>query len=73
MTALVINSLNFSTSLFEKIWAGLTKTIQGIMVGWMISRQYHVNKVIATQLWNSGEYRKQDYSYYTLLAELNQK
>ena len=43
------------------------------MVGWMISRQYHVNKVIATQLWNSGEYRKQDYSYYTLLAELNQK
>ena len=75
MTALVLNSLNFSTNLFEKIfdkiWVTLTKTLQGMMIGVMVARQTQANQYIAQQMIKYGEYRQDD--YYHLLHELNRK
>ncbi len=66
MTTLV---LNYSTSLLEVIFNGFKKTLQGFMVGWMISRQSSANVTIAEQMIRAGEYRDEDYHW--LLADLN--
>ena len=71
MTALVLNSLSYSTNLLEYIGNTIKKTLQGIMVGWMIARQAHVNSVIASHLIKTAEYK--DTNYQSLLAELNYK
>ena len=73
MTAI---ALNYSKSLIEGFLAvlkivlnGAKKTLQGIMVGWMIARQTQANTHVAQQLINAGEYRQSD--YWTLLNDLN--
>jgi hypothetical protein len=68
MTAL---ALNYSQSLFNGLWRVLKKSIQGIMIGYMIARQTQANHHVAQLLINSGEYRQQD--YYNLVHQLNQK
>ena len=73
MTALALQSLSFSTKVLEKVGTILKKTLQGIMIGWIIARQTQANRYVAQQLIQSGEYNKGEYNYYTLLAELNQK
>ena len=77
MTAI---ALNYSKSLIEGFLAvlkivlnGAKKTLQGIMVGWMIARQTQANTHIARMLIESGEYKSGDHNYYTLLADLNRK
>jgi len=50
MTTLALQSLNFSTSLLEKIGRGFKKTFKGIMIGYMLARQSQANEYIARQL-----------------------
>jgi len=73
MTTLALQSLNFSTKVLEKVGVILKKTLQGIMVGWMISRQTQANRHLALLLIQSGEYQKGEHNYYSLLSDLNQK
>ena len=68
MTTLV---LNYSTSLLERFWSGLKRTLQGVMIGYMISRQTQANYHVAQILINAGEYRQDE--YYNLVHQLNQK
>lgn len=75
MTALV---LNYSTSLLDgflsiskTVYNVLKKLLQGIMIGWMVSRQTGANQYVAQQLIKYGEYRQED--YHNLLHELNRK
>ena len=68
MTAL---ALNYSQSLFNGVWRAFKKTIQGIMIGYMVARQTQANQHVAQILINAGEYRQED--YYTLVHQLNQK
>ena len=64
-------AINYSRSLLSILWNGLKKTLQGIMIGWMIARQTQANQHVAKQLIQHGEYRQDD--YYTLVAKLNQE
>jgi len=66
MTTMV---LNYSQSLLEGLWSGLKKTLQGVMIGYMIARQTEANRLVAQQLVNAGEYRQSD--YWSLLNDLN--
>ena len=66
MTTLV---LNYSQSLLERFFSGLKKTLQGVMIGWMIARQSAANASIAETMIRAGEYRDEDYHW--LLADLN--
>ena len=68
MTTLV---LNYSTSLLERFLSGLKRTLQGVMIGYMISRQTQANYHVAQMLINAGEYRQDE--YYSLVHQLNQK
>ncbi len=70
MTTLVIN---YSQSLLEGFWSGLKSTFKAVMIGWMVARQTQANRHLADILIKSGEYRKGEHNYYSLLAELNQK
>ena len=67
MTTIV---LNYSQSLLEGFWNVLKKTLQGIMIGYMVARQTEANRLVAQQLINSGEYRQHD--YWVLLSDLNE-
>ena len=73
MTTLALQSLNFSTKVLEKVGTILKKTLQGILIGWMIARQTQANQYLAKILIQSGEYQKGEHDYYSLLSELNQK
>ena len=73
MTAIALQSLNFSTRVLEKTGKILKKILQGIMIGWLVGRQTQANRHLADLLIRSGEYRKGEHNYYTLLADLNQK
>lgn len=68
MTAL---ALNYSQSLLNGIWSVLKKTLQGIMIGYMVGRQTQANQKVAQFLIDCGEYRQSE--YYVLLADLNHK
>lgn len=68
MTTMV---LNYSQSLLEGLWSGLKKTLQGIMIGYLIARQTEANRLVAQQLVNAGEYRQSD--YWSLLNDLNSR
>jgi hypothetical protein len=63
--------LNYSQSLLEGLWSGLKKTLQGIMIGYLIARQTEANRLVAQQLVNAGEYRQSD--YWSLLNDLNSR
>jgi hypothetical protein len=43
------------------------------MVGWMIARQSQANIHVAKYLIKSGEYKKGEHNYHSLLYYLNQK
>ena len=69
-------ALSYSKSLLEGLYGilkivgrGAKKTLQGIMIGYMIARQTEANRLVAQQLINAGEYRQSD--YWTLLNDLN--
>lgn len=64
-------ALNYSTKILEGSWKVVKKTLQGIMIGIMISRQTEANRLVAQQLIDAGEYRQHD--YWTLLNDLNAK
>ena len=62
-------ALSYSTKILEGSWKVVKKTLQGIMIGYMIARQSEANKTVAQQMINAGEYRQDD--YWTLLNDLN--
>lgn len=64
-------ALNYSQNLLEGFFRVLKKTLQGIMVGYMVARQTEANKVVAQQMINAGEYRQDE--FYALLSDLNTK
>ena len=64
-------ALNYSKSLLEGLWVGLKKTLQGIMIGYMLARQASANRVVAQQLIDTGEYRQDQ--YHEVLNRLNQQ
>jgi hypothetical protein len=55
----------------HNVWTALKKTLEGMMVGYMIGRQTSANRHVAQQLINVGEYRQDE--YYNLVASLNTK
>ena len=73
MTALALQSLSFSTKVLEKLGRILKKTLQAMMLGWMIARQTQANTHLARILMDSGEYNRSEHNYYTILADLNKK
>ena len=70
MTALVLNSLNYSTNLLEAVTGFFKKLFQGMMLGIMISRQTQANQYTATQL---CKYEYSEGDYHWVLADLNAK
>ena len=62
-------ALNYSKSLFNTLWIGIKKTLQGMMIGWMVARQTQANQYVARQLISHGEYRQEE--YWNLVARLN--
>ena len=73
MTALALQSLSFSTKVLEKLGRILKKTLQAMMLGWMIARQTQANTHLARILMDSGEYNRSEHDYYTILEDLNKK
>jgi len=73
MTALALQSLSFSTKILEKLGRILKKTLQAMMLGWVIARQTQANTHLARILMDSGEYNRSEHDYYTILADLNKK
>jgi hypothetical protein len=55
----------------KKEKSALKKTLEGMMVGYMIGRQTSANRHVAQQLINVGEYKQDE--YYNLVASLNTK
>lgn len=55
----------------HNIWIAIKKTLEGMMIGYMIGRQASANRHVAQQLINVGEYRQED--YYDLVQNLNAK
>lgn len=70
MTALVLNSLNYSTNLLEVVVGFFKKLFQGMMLGIMIARQTQANQHTASLLCKY-EYAENDYN--VILADLNAK
>ena len=64
-------ALSYSKSLLEGLWVGLKKTLQGIMIGYMLARQTSANRIVAQPLIDTGEYRQDQ--YYEVLNRLNQQ
>ena len=71
MTAIALQSLNYSGKLLSKLLRGIKLTFQGVLIGFMISRQTAANQHVARQLCEIGEYRQDE--YWTVLADLNRK
>ena len=64
-------ALNYSRSLLSTLWNGTKKTLQGMMIGWMLARQSQANQHVARQLIQYGEYPKDE--YWNLVAKLNRE
>lgn len=64
-------ALNYSTKILEGSWNVVKKTLQGLMIGYMIARQTEANRFVVQQLINAGEYQQD--MYWTLLQDLNYK
>lgn len=64
-------ALHYSTRVFNGVWSFVKTTLQGMMVGIMISRQTEANKFVAEAMINSGEWKRDEYP--RILHELNQK
>ena len=64
MTQIVVNASN-------TVWLAIKKTLEGMMIGYMIGRQTSANRHVAQQLINVGEYRQDD--FYDLVSQLNAK
>ena len=62
-------ALNYSKSLFNTLLICIKKTLQGMMIGWMVARQTQANQYVARQLISHGEYRQEE--YWNLVAKLN--
>jgi len=71
MTAIALQSLNFSTKILNGFFNGVKKTLQGIMFGYMLARQNQANVYIARQLIH--EYKGVGHTVESLEAELNAK
>lgn len=66
MTAL---ALNYSQNLLNGFFGVLKKTLQGMMIGWIMARQSQANYYIAQQL--ICEYRAAGYTVESLHHKLN--
>ena len=64
MTTIALKATN-------SVFNAIKKTLEGMMIGWMIGRQCSANREVAQQMINIGEYRQEDYG--SLLADLNAK
>lgn len=71
MTAIALQSLSFSTKLLSGLYNGLKKTLQGVMIGYVLARQTSANRYVAQQLIDTGEYRQDQ--YHEVLNKLNQQ
>ena len=69
MTAIALQSLNFSGKILEKFLNSIKTTLRSMMIGYMIGRQKSANRMIAEQL--ICEYR--GHTVESLTAELNAK
>ena len=69
MTAIALQSLNFSTKILNGFFNGVKKTLQGIMFGYILARQTKANAYIERQLIH--EYRREGHTVESLEAELN--
>jgi hypothetical protein len=63
--------LNYSTGILLAVWSGVKKTLQGIMVGYMIARQTQANRYVVEEMIKHGEYRRDQ--YWDALNTLNQR
>lgn len=69
MTAIALQSLNFSTKLFEKFWKGFVKFLAKTMLAYQTARQMSANAQVAQLL-------KHEYPYMSvsqITEELNRK
>ena len=71
MTAIALQSLNFSGKILEKFLNSIKATLRSMMIGYMIGRQKSANRMIAEQL--ICEYREVGHTVESLTAELNAK
>ena len=71
MTAIALQSLNFSGKILEKFLNSTKAALRSMMIGYMIGRQKSANRMIAEQL--ICEYREVGHTVESLTAELNAK
>jgi len=63
--------LNYSQSLLNGTLSFFKKTLQGIMIGYMVARQTEANKSVAEAMVATGDWARED--YYVILRDLNAK
>jgi hypothetical protein len=71
MTAIALQSLNFSGKILEKILNSIKASLRSMMIGYMVGRQKQANRMIAQQL--ICEYREVGHTVESLAAELDRK
>jgi hypothetical protein len=71
MTAIALQSLNFSGKILEKILNSIKASLRSMMIGYMVGRQKQANRMIAQQL--ICEYREVGHTVESLTAELDRK
>jgi len=62
---MTVIALNYSKNLLEGFWSGLKTTLKGMMIGWIVARQVHVNQMIAQRICS------QTIPYKDTLSKLN--
>ena len=68
MTAIALQSLNFSGKILEKFLNSIKTTLRSMMIGYMIGRQKSANRMIAEQL--ICEYRGHTVESLTAVSSL---
>lgn len=71
MTAIALQSLNFSGKILEKLTNSIKATLKSMMIGYMIGRQKSANRIVAQQL--ICEYRQEAHTVESLTHLLNEK
>lgn len=71
MTAIALQSLNFSGKILEKLTNSIKATLKSMMIGYMIGRQKSANRIVAQQL--ICEYHQEGHTVESLTHLLNEK
>ena len=69
MTALALQSLNFSTKILEKFIKSLKITLSAMLIGYQVGRQKQVNRLIVPMILHDYP----GHTFESLLSELNSK